>query len=100
MTETHAGAPWPPEAGQTISYKSGDEWKTGVLRKTRWGLVWRDFVLEDGTVIPEVKIQGRPVPDVWREPSDVSQAEREVWEDRLATMAAAGLDPREREQSF
>jgi pyruvate/2-oxoglutarate dehydrogenase complex dihydrolipoamide dehydrogenase (E3) component len=98
--ETPARESWPPEEGQVISYKSGDVWKTAVLRRVRWGLVWRDFVLDDGRVIPEAKVEGRPDPPVWRETRDVTQVEREVWEDRLATRAAAGEDPREREQSF
>jgi hypothetical protein len=72
----------------------------GVLKEVRWGLVWRDFVLEDGRVIPETKVHGRPESQVWRKASDVTNAEREVWEERLATMAAAGQDPHEREQSF
>jgi hypothetical protein len=66
----------------------------------RWGLVWRDFILEDGRVIPEVKVVGCPQPQPWREISDVTPAEREVCEERLASMAAAGQDPREREQLF
>ena len=91
---------WPPDEGQTISFKSGDGWRTGILREVRWGLVWRDFILDDGRVIPEIKVQGCPQPQPRRDISDVKQTEREVWEDRLASMAAAGQDPREREQSF
>jgi hypothetical protein len=91
---------WPPETGRLISFKSGDRWETGVLKEVRWGLVWRDFILDDGRVIPEIKVLGCPHPQVWREISEVTQAEREAWEERLATMAAAGQDPREREQSF
>jgi len=100
MTEARAGENWPPEEGQLISFKSGDGWKTGVLREVRWGLVWRDFVLDDGRVVPEIKISGCPQPPVWRTVIEVTQAEREAAEDRLASMAQAGLDPREREQSF
>ena len=98
--EVRAGENWPPEEGQLISFKSGDGWKTGVLREVRWGLVWRDFVLDDGRVVPEIKISGCPQPPVWRTVIEVTQAEREAAEDRLASMAQAGLDPREREQSF
>lgn len=101
MTEAvRAGADWPPEEGRLISFKSGDGWETGVLHEVRWGLVWRDFILEDGRVIPEIKVQGCPQPPARREISEVTQAEREAWEERLATMAAAGQDPRERQQSF
>lgn len=62
--------------------------------------MWRDFVLEDGRVIPEHKILGHPDPPVWRKPEEISQEERETWERRLVTMAEAGLDPRDEEQSF
>ena len=98
--EMSVGETWPPPQGHVISFKSGENWDTGVLAEVRWGLVWRDFLLEDGRVIPEIKVQGCPTPQTWREFSDVSQAEREACEERLATMAAAGQDPREREQLF
>jgi len=62
--------------------------------------VWRDFVLDDGRVIPEHKVIGCPEPPVWRNAKEVSQEEREAAEDRLVTMSQAGLDPRDREQSF
>jgi hypothetical protein len=73
---------------------------TGILREVRWGLVWRDFILEDGRVIPEHKVVGCPEQPVWRRADEVTQDERESWERRLVTMAEAGLDPRDQEQSF
>ena len=94
------GANWPPEEGETISFQSSDGWGTGILREVRWGLVWRDFVLEDGRVIPERKISGCPEQTVWRKASEVTQDERERCEERLVSMAGAGLDPRNREQPF
>lgn len=101
MTEAvRAVENWPPEEGQLLSFKSGDGWKTGVLKEVRWGLVWRDFILDDGRVIPETKILGCPQPPVWRSANEVTQAEREAWEERLASMAESGLDPRERERLF
>jgi len=100
MTDVRSEKDWPPEFGRRISYRSDDGWKTGVLKEVRWGLVWRDFILDDGRVIPEVKVLGCPQPQVWREINQVTPAEREVWEERLASMAAAGQDPREREQLF
>jgi len=100
MTDEMLAGNWPPEQGQVISFKSGDGWETSVLKEVRWGLVWRDFILDDGRVIPEIKISGCPQPPAWRDPSEVTKVEREVWEERLASMAQAGLDPREREQSF
>jgi len=94
------GASWPPEEGRIITFKSVSDVKKGILKEVRWGLVWRDFILEDGRVIPEHKILGCPEPPVWRKANEVSQDEREAWERRLVSMAEAGLDPRDREQSF
>ena len=93
-------ASWPPEEGQVITFRSLSGLKTGILEEVRWGLVWRDFILEDGRVIPEHKILGCPEPPVWRRADEVTQDEREAWERRLVSMAEAGLDPRDREQSF
>jgi hypothetical protein len=94
------GASWPPEEGQVITFKSSGSLKSAVLKEVRWGLVWRDFILEDGRVIPEHKVLGCPEPPVWRHADEVSQDEREAWEERLASMAEGGLDPLDREQPF
>jgi hypothetical protein len=91
---------WPPEEGEIITFNSSAGPKSGVLREVRWGLVWRDFVLEDGRVIPEHKVLGCPEAPTWRSADDVSQDEREVWEERLVSMAESGVDPRNREQAF
>jgi hypothetical protein len=98
--QLHTEATWPPRRGQVIRFKSpvGDESAT-VLR-VQWGLVWRDFILEDGRVIPEHKVVGCPQPQPWRDIKDVSEEEREECEERLLSMAGAGLDPRERHQPF
>jgi hypothetical protein len=100
MPEVHPGANWPPEEGQLISFKSADGWQTGTLKGVRWGLVWRDFILDDGRVIPEPKVAGCPQPPAWRNTGEVTWDEREAWEERLVSMAEAGLDPRDREQAF
>jgi hypothetical protein len=94
------GGNWPPVDGEIITFKSATDLKSGVLREVRWGLVWRDFILEDGRVIPEHKVLGCPEPSVWRNADEVSQEEREAWEERLVAMAEGGIDPRDREQSF
>lgn len=97
---TDTGASWPPEKGAVITFDSTSGLRAGVLKEARWGLVWRDFILEDGRVIPEHKVLGCPDPPVWRSADEVSQDEREVWEERLVSMAAGGVDPRNREQAF
>jgi hypothetical protein len=94
------GTHWPPEKGELVSFQSSQGRKTGVLQEVRWGLVWRDFVLDDGRVIAEHKVEGCPQPPAWRDPDEVSPAEREACEERLVFMAESGLDPRDREQSF
>jgi hypothetical protein len=100
LKQAGTGVSWPPEEGQVVTFKSVDGLETGVLKEVRWGLVWRDFILEDGRVIAEHKIQGCPEPPAWRTADEVMPEERETWERRLVSMAEAGLDPRDREQAF
>jgi len=91
---------WPPEAGEVISFKSATGPETAILEKVRWGLVWRDFILEDGRVIPEQRVAGCPRPQEWRKVEEVSDDEREECEERLLAMAGAKMDPRVRDQPF
>jgi len=51
-------------------------------------------------VIPEHRISGCPQPQVWRKMNEVTDDEREECEGRLLSMAGAGLDPHQRDQSF
>lgn len=99
---TEAG--WPPLEGQRISFKTSSSESGGLekatLREVRWGLVWRDFILEDGRVIPEHRIAGCPRSSSWRKISEVTEEERERCEERLLSMAGAGMDPRQRDQPF
>lgn len=94
------GENWPPAEGEVVTYKSSTGLKSAVLKEVRWGLVWRDFVLEDGRVIPEHRVLGCPEPPAWRSADEVSQDEREAWEERLVFMSESGVDPRDREQTF
>lgn len=98
--QIQAGPTWPPEEGQLVIFKSSGGLNSGVLKEIRWGLVWRDFILEDGRVIPEHQVVGCPDPPAWRSTNEVSEAEREAWEERLVTMAESGIDPHDREQTF
>jgi hypothetical protein len=91
---------WPPEEGTIVEFGSSDGPKSGVLKEVRWGLVWRDFILEDGRVVPEHRILGCPESPTWRGADEISQDEREAWEERLVSMAESGVDPRNREQTF
>jgi hypothetical protein len=91
---------WPPREGEIVRFSTATGIKTGVLREVRWGLVWRDFILEDGRVIPEHKVAGCPESPTWRSADEVSQEERETWEERLVSMVESGVDPRNREQTF
>jgi len=93
-------ANWPPDAGQIISFKSSTGSESAILKEVRWGLVWRDFVLDDGRVIPEHRVEGSPQPQVWRNITEVTEEEREECEERLHLMAGAGMDPRKRDESF
>jgi hypothetical protein len=91
---------WPPREGEIVHFNSSAGLQCGVLREVRWGLVWRDFILEDGRVIPEHRVAGCPESPTWRSADEVSQEERETWEERLVSMVESGVDPRNREQTF
>ena len=93
-------ANWPPEGGQLISFNSSTGSETAILKEVRWGLVWRDFVLVDGRVLPEHRVSGCPQPQVRRNVDEVTEEEREKSEERLLSMAGAGMDPRQRDQLF
>jgi hypothetical protein len=98
--QARAGANWPPQEGEIITFSSLNGLTKGIVKDVRWGLVWRDFILDDGRVIPEHKVVDHPEPPVWRKAEEVTQDEREVWEGRLVSMAESGLDPRDQEQPF
>jgi hypothetical protein len=100
VKQLRSEASWPPEEGEVISFTSSIGPETAVLREVCWGLVWRDFILEDGRVIPEHRVSGSPQPHEWRKIDEVSDYEREACEERLLSMATAGMDPRKRDQSF
>jgi hypothetical protein len=96
----NAGKTWPPAEGEIVFFNTSAGPQCGVLQEVRWGLVWRDFVLDDGRVVPEHRVVGCPESPTWRGVDEVSQEEREAWEERLVTMAESGVDPRNREQTF
>ena len=91
---------WPPAIGEAVSFWSEGLLKDGTLQEVRWGLVWRDFVLEDGRVIPEHRVVGAPETPNWRDPLSVAADERKACEERLELMAKSGADPTDREQAF
>ena len=91
---------WPPEEGEMVTFKSSTGVETAILKEVRWGLVWRDFILEDGRVIPEHRIAGCPGEHLWRRTDEVTANEREECEERLLSMAGAGMDPRAHDQLF
>src|SRR5438105_14876464 len=94
------GENWPPEEGEVVTFKSSTGQKSGVLKEVRWGLVWRDFILEDGRVIPEQRLVGCHESPTWRSAEQVSQQEREACEERQAFLYESERDARDREQSF
>jgi len=98
--QLHRDVSWPPEAGQAVSFKSSVGFETAILKEVRWGLVWRDFVLNDGRVIPEHRISDHPKSHVWRDVGEITEAEREECEERLLSIAEAGMDPRKRDEPF
>jgi hypothetical protein len=91
---------WPPQEGQTISFHTKKGIEESILKEVREGLVWRDFLLEDGRMIAEHRVIGCPDTLTWRDPDSVSAEERTAWEARLILMAETSIDPWDREQPF
>ena len=91
---------WPPRKGAKLTFKINGAVQEGTLREVRMGLVWRDFLLEDGRIIPEHRVIGCPNSIIWRNPDTVSAEERQTWERRLVTMAEGGIDPQDREHEL
>lgn len=83
---------WPPRKGDKIYFQAGPGIQAGVLRETRQGLVWLDYILEDGSVAPERDLVMCPVPTPWRDPSTVSEAERKACIARVKVVLDAGLN--------
>jgi hypothetical protein len=98
--DVRTGAKWPPEQGQKIAFQTRVGVKEGIVKEVQLGLVWRDFLLEDGRRVAEHRVIGCPDSPSWRDPNSVSAEERKVWEERLISMAEAGIDPRDREKAF
>jgi hypothetical protein len=98
--DVNTNANWPPTSGTQVAYKTEQGVKTGTLSEIRWGLVWRDFILDDGRVIAEHKIVGCPKRPVWRNPKEVPEDERQACEEQLVALSESGLDPRDREYGF
>ena len=98
--DVDTNADWPPTRGTQVAYQTEQGLKTGMLSEIRWGLVWRDFFLDDGRVIAEHRILGCPTPPVWRDPKEVPEDERQACEEELVAMSESGLDPRDREYAF
>ena len=100
VDQLSTAANWPPAAGEIIKFRTNSGVQSGTLKEVRWGLLWRDFILEDGRVIPEQRVLDVPTSPVWREPTDISKEEQQAWEEQLVMMAASGLDPHDRESAF
>jgi hypothetical protein len=94
------GPHWPPEQGQKIAFETKEGVREGIVKEAYLGLVWLDFLLEDGRMVAEHKVIGCPDPPIWRDPDSVSADERKAWEERLIAMAESGMDPRDREKEF
>ncbi len=91
-------ANWPPEKGQIISLRSFSHSKRLFSKKWVGGSSGEiSFLTASDT---RAQNQCCPQPQAWRKNHEVTDLEREKCEERLLSMARAGMDPRERDQSF
>ncbi len=84
---------WPPRKGDLVYFKTEEGVQSGRFREARQGLVWMDFVLMDGRVIPEDDVITCPKPTPWRDPDTVSKDEQKEWAGQVRSKLEAGIDP-------
>lgn len=63
-------------------------------------MVWVDYILEDGRIIPEHKLVMCPESQAWRDPDTVSEAERKFWADRIRSRLKTGRNLMEDEAGW
>jgi hypothetical protein len=86
---------WPPRQGDTVYSQADEEGvKSGILQGVRQGLMWVDYIMEDGRIVPEHDLVMCPNPGAWRDPFTVTEEERRRWMESIATRARAGVDLR------
>src|SRR5260370_37792996 len=83
---------WPPPMGSTVYYKTPLGIQGGVLLQVRQGLVWPDYIFEDGRIVPESELVMCPAPTPWRDQTTVSEAEREAWAERIRVKLDSGIN--------
>ncbi len=93
MSVHHVG--WPPRKGEKIAFETDFGVRMGILRRIRQGLVWVDYILADGRVIPESKLVMCPKRSPWRDPNTVSETDRKEWAERIHQKLDAGLNLQE-----
>jgi hypothetical protein len=92
--ETH-NLKWPPRKGDIVYFQTGFGIEGGVLREIRQGLVWVDYILDDGQVVPEHHLVMRPAAATWRDPDTVTETERLACVARIKATHEAGLNLKE-----
>jgi hypothetical protein len=89
---------WPPELGDIVFFRVKDCVLRGTLCEVRHGLLWTDFLLDDGTIVDYNRMVMRPAHTPWRDLDSISTEEVEAVKSRLKAAGAAGIniqkDPR------
>jgi hypothetical protein len=83
---------WPPEPGDIVFFRVEDCVLRGTLREVRHGLLWTDFLLDDGTIVDYNRMVMCPELVPWREPDSVNTEELEAVKQRLREAGSAGID--------
>lgn len=85
---------WPPRRGDAVYFVTGEGVQRGIFRERRQGLVWLDYIMADGRIIPEHWLLMCPMLTPWRDPATVTEEERKRSVERARTRGEAGADPR------
>ena len=83
---------WPPKAGERVWFNSEKGVESGIVRRIRFGIVWVDYVLEDGRVVLDSEMLMSDGNASWRDPDTVSEEERQACVARIQAVHAAGKD--------
>lgn len=81
---------WPPKLGDKVYFHTLEGIQCGVLREVRQGLLWKNYILDDGRFLQDHDFVMCPEFAPWRDPATVTEAELNQVESRIKPKLDAG----------
>jgi hypothetical protein len=82
-----------------VAFRGANGIELAVLRRIRYGIMWIDYVLEDGRLIAENEMV-MSIGPTWRDPDSVSEEECQACVARIQAVYVAGNDLTEDSEAF